>query len=79
MPFSSDFSTTMADGAALGLLERLRNKGAIKMLGTHDLPTFMLASLLLNVTAGPDTLYIVSRSVSQGRRAVSASMEERLR
>ena len=39
------------------------------MLGTHDLPTFMLASLLLNVTPGPDTLYIVSRSVSQGRRA----------
>jgi threonine/homoserine/homoserine lactone efflux protein len=49
------------------------------MLGTHDLPTFMLASLLLNVTAGPDTLYIVSRSVSQGRRAVAALMEERLR
>jgi threonine/homoserine/homoserine lactone efflux protein len=40
-----------------------------EMLGTHDLPTFMLASLLLNVTPGPDTLYIVSRSVSQGRRA----------
>jgi threonine/homoserine/homoserine lactone efflux protein len=39
------------------------------MLGTHDLPTFLLASLLLNVTPGPDTLYIVSRSVSQGRRA----------
>jgi threonine/homoserine/homoserine lactone efflux protein len=39
------------------------------MLGIHDLPTFMLASLLLNVTPGPDTLYIVSRSVSQGRRA----------
>jgi threonine/homoserine/homoserine lactone efflux protein len=39
------------------------------MLGTHDLPAFMLASLLLNVTPGPDTLYIVSRSVSEGRRA----------
>jgi threonine/homoserine/homoserine lactone efflux protein len=39
------------------------------MLGTHSLATFMLASLLLNVTPGPDTLYIVSRSVAQGRRA----------
>jgi threonine/homoserine/homoserine lactone efflux protein len=47
----------------------LKDKGVVKMLGTHDLPTFMLASLLLNITPGPDTLYIVSRSVSQGRRA----------
>ena len=39
------------------------------MLGIHDLPTFVLASLVLNATPGPDTLYIVSRSVSQGRRA----------
>ena len=39
------------------------------MLAIHDLTTFMCASLVLNVTPGPDTLYIVSRSVSQGRRA----------
>jgi threonine/homoserine/homoserine lactone efflux protein len=44
-------------------------KGSDTMLGIHDLPTFMLASLVLNAIPGPDTLYIVSRSVSQGRRA----------
>jgi RhtB (resistance to homoserine/threonine) family protein len=39
------------------------------MLGTHDLPAFLLASLLLWLTPGPDTMYILARSVSQGRRA----------
>src|ERR1044071_2074901 len=36
------------------------------MLGTHDLALFVLAGVLLNVTPGPDTLYIVGRSVTQG-------------
>ena len=39
------------------------------MLGTHDLWLFVLSGLLLNVTPGPDTLYIVGRSSSQGWRA----------
>lgn len=39
------------------------------MFGTHDLLLFVLAGLLLNVTPGPDTLYIVGRSSSQGLRA----------
>ena len=39
------------------------------MLGTHNLPAFLLASLLLWLTPGPDTMYILARSVSQGRRA----------
>ncbi len=39
------------------------------MLGTHDLWLFVLSALLLNVTPGPDTLYIVGRSSSQGWRA----------
>ena len=38
------------------------------MLGTHDLLLFIGSGLLLNVTPGPDTLYIVGRS-SQGLRA----------
>ncbi|MEP6883558.1 MAG: LysE family translocator [Gammaproteobacteria bacterium] len=39
------------------------------MLGTHDLWLFVLSGLLLNITPGPDTLYIVGRSSSQGWRA----------
>lgn len=36
------------------------------MLGTHDLWLFVLSCLLLNITPGPDTLYIVARSSCQG-------------
>lgn len=39
------------------------------MLGTHDLALFLLSGLLLNLTPGPDTLYIVGRSTAQGWRA----------
>ena len=39
------------------------------MLGTHDLLLFIAAGLLLNITPGPDTLYIVGRSTTQGLRA----------
>ncbi|MBI4781951.1 MAG: LysE family translocator [Oscillatoriophycideae cyanobacterium NC_groundwater_1537_Pr4_S-0.65um_50_18] len=39
------------------------------MLGTHNLSTFLLSSSLLWITPGTDTLYILARSVSQGRRA----------
>jgi threonine/homoserine/homoserine lactone efflux protein len=38
------------------------------VLGTHDLWLFVLSGLLLNVTPGPDTLYIVGRSSVQGWR-----------
>ncbi|HXP61697.1 MAG TPA: LysE family translocator [Dongiaceae bacterium] len=39
------------------------------MLGTQHLPLFVASGLLLNLMPGPDTLYIVGRSVTQGRRA----------
>ncbi len=39
------------------------------MFGTHDLWVFVVAGLLLNVTPGPDTLYVVGRSSAQGLRA----------
>jgi threonine/homoserine/homoserine lactone efflux protein len=42
------------------------------VLGTHDLWLFVLSGLLLNITPGPDTLYIVGRS-SQGWRAGSVA------
>jgi threonine/homoserine/homoserine lactone efflux protein len=39
------------------------------MFGTQHLWLFVVSGLLLNITPGQDTLYIVTRSVAQGRRA----------
>ncbi|HTR10563.1 MAG TPA: LysE family translocator [Paraburkholderia sp.] len=39
------------------------------MLGITHFGFFLVAVFLLNVTPGPDTAYIVGRSVAQGRRA----------
>jgi threonine/homoserine/homoserine lactone efflux protein len=39
------------------------------MFGVHDFWLFVISGLLLNVTPGPDTLYIVGRSSMQGWRA----------
>ncbi|QDT54190.1 Leucine efflux protein [Caulifigura coniformis] len=39
------------------------------MLGTHDLALFVASSWLLNITPGADTLYITTRSVTQGMKA----------
>jgi RhtB (resistance to homoserine/threonine) family protein len=39
------------------------------MLGIHDFWLFVIAGLVLNMTPGPDTLYIVGRSIAQGRGA----------
>ena len=43
------------------------------MLGIHDLPLFILAGLLLNVTPGPDMMYIIGRSTGQGWKAGAAA------
>jgi threonine/homoserine/homoserine lactone efflux protein len=39
------------------------------MTGIHDLGLFVVAGLLLNMTPGVDTLYIVGRGATQGFRA----------
>ena len=39
------------------------------MAGVHDLAFFVFAGLLLNISPGPDTLYIAGRSATQGFRA----------
>jgi threonine/homoserine/homoserine lactone efflux protein len=39
------------------------------MAGVHDLALFIVAGLLLNISPGPDTLYIAGRSATQGFRA----------
>ena len=38
------------------------------MIGIHDLPLFVAAGLILNLTPGPDMAYIVARSASRGFR-----------
>jgi len=43
------------------------------VLGTHDLALFVLAGLLLNVTPGPDMMYIIGRSTGQGFKAGAAA------
>ncbi|MEH2472269.1 threonine/homoserine/homoserine lactone efflux protein [Nitrobacteraceae bacterium AZCC 2161] len=43
------------------------------MLGIHGLWLFVLSGLLLNITPGPDTAYIVGRSVQVGWRGGAAA------
>ena len=43
------------------------------MLGIHDLWLFVLSGLLLNVTPGPDTAYIIGRSIQLGWRGGAAA------
>ena len=44
------------------------------MPDTASFVTFVIAGLLLNLTPGPDVLYIVARSSAQGRAAGTASV-----
>jgi threonine/homoserine/homoserine lactone efflux protein len=43
------------------------------MLGIHELWLFVISGLLLNVTPGPDTAYIIGRSVQLGWRGGAAA------
>jgi RhtB (resistance to homoserine/threonine) family protein len=43
------------------------------MLGIHDFLLFLASGILLNLTPGPDTAYILGRSIAQGRSAGVAS------
>ncbi len=44
------------------------------MFGIHDFSVFLLTGILLNLTPGPDTFYILGRSMAQGRGAGIASV-----
>ena len=39
------------------------------MLGITNFGLFLFTAVLMNITPGTDTMYIVSKSVSQGRKA----------
>ena len=43
------------------------------MLGIHGLWLFIISGLLLNITPGPDTAYIIGRSVQMGWRGGAAA------
>src|SRR3954451_20600338 len=58
---------------------RIRNAASPKphsvpMLGIHELWLFILSGLLLNVTPGPDTAYIIGRSIQLGWRGGAAAV-----
>jgi threonine/homoserine/homoserine lactone efflux protein len=44
------------------------------MFGIENYYTFLFAGIILNLTPGADTIYIISRSAAQGRRAGIASV-----
>jgi threonine/homoserine/homoserine lactone efflux protein len=43
------------------------------MFGIHDFGLFLAAAVLLNLTPGPDTVYILGRTIAHGREAGIAS------
>jgi threonine/homoserine/homoserine lactone efflux protein len=45
----------------------------ISMLGIHELWLFVISGVLLNISPGPDTAYIVGRSVQMGWRGGAAA------
>lgn len=45
------------------------SKKSRSMFGIINLPIFISASILLNLVPGPDAVYIMTRSLSQGKRA----------
>ncbi len=44
------------------------------MFGTHNLAVFLVTALMLTVIPGPSTLYVLGRSIAQGRRAGALSV-----
>jgi threonine/homoserine/homoserine lactone efflux protein len=44
------------------------------MIGVHDLPLFVVAGLLLNVTPGPDMAYIAAREAGGFRAGAAATL-----
>ncbi|WP_036479732.1 LysE family translocator [Myxosarcina sp. GI1] len=44
------------------------------MFGTQDLSVFLLAAISLSLLPGSDTIYIITRSIGQGRKAGVASV-----
>src|SRR3954451_19060097 len=50
-----------------------RSPGSVQMLGIHDYWLFVVSGVLLNLTPGQDTFFILGRSVAGGTRSGVAS------
>lgn len=44
------------------------------MYGIHNFELFCLSAIVLSVTPGPDTFYILGRTISQGSKSGTASV-----
>jgi threonine/homoserine/homoserine lactone efflux protein len=44
------------------------------MFGTHNYVLFLFSGILLNITPGQDTIYIIGRSIAQGKKAGMVSV-----
>ena len=50
------------------------------MLGIHEIWLFVLSGVLLNITPGPDTVYVIGRSMQMGwRGGAAAALRHQLR
>src|SRR5712671_2177914 len=61
------------DARLLECVCRLTPTASSPMLGIHELWLFVLSGLLLNITPGPDTAYILGRSIQLGWRGGGGS------
>ena len=43
------------------------------MLGIHELWLFVISGILLNITPGPDSVYVIVRSLQMGWRGGAAA------
>ena len=43
------------------------------MLGIHEIWLFILSGVLLNITPGPDSVYVIGRSMQMGWRGGAAA------
>jgi threonine/homoserine/homoserine lactone efflux protein len=57
------------EGTAGKLMHDLPQKGEKQMFGVENYLGFILAGILLNITPGADTMYILTRSIAQGKKA----------
>src|ERR1700719_1317789 len=73
MRFTTNAKSAVARRRRLYLKSPVKCAELTPMFGIHDFGLFLAAGILLNLTPGPDTVYILGRSVAQGREAGIAS------
>src|ERR1700731_4090839 len=73
MHFTTNAKSVVARRRRLYLKSPVKCAELTPMFGIHDFGLFLAAGILLNLTPGPDTAYILGRSIAQGREAGIAS------